>query len=234
MENQNKKCREQYVKAERKRLIKLSDTAYRLDPRVKAHLAKEAAEKEAKKQAIREAKQAKQREIEEKIKAEEEAERKKKEEEEEQKKREAEAKKEAVKKWRGTVKEIIIFASKKMPGTNYDKFYFGELVKKFPKQEELEEFFDKMKAIEAKTPEEYIEQYEQMVSDKKEDVQKEKEEKEKKLKEIEEQKQADAALLKGDWTPEDIGMLTKGIVKFPPGTVNRWKVIADYVGKSQK
>lgn len=41
-------------------------------------------------------------------------------------------------------------------------------------------------------------------------------------------------LTKGDWSHEDIQMLTKGIVKFPPGTLNRWKVIADYVGKPQK
>ena len=29
-------------------------------------------------------------------------------------------------------------------------------------------------------------------------------------------------------------MLTKAIVKFPPGTSERWKVIADFCGKDQK
>ena len=38
-----------------------------------------------------------------------------------------------------------------------------------------------------------------------------------------------------EWTPEEVAMLTKGITKFPPGTVNRWKVIADFVqSKNQK
>lgn len=38
-----------------------------------------------------------------------------------------------------------------------------------------------------------------------------------------------------DWTSEETQNLTKGIVKFPAGTVNRWRVIADFVGsKSQK
>lgn len=38
-----------------------------------------------------------------------------------------------------------------------------------------------------------------------------------------------------NWTKEEIAQLTKGIVKFPPGTVNRWQMIADFVGnKSQK
>mmetsp|Transcript_10645 Transcript_10645/g.16233 ORF Transcript_10645/g.16233 Transcript_10645/m.16233 type:complete len:155 (+) Transcript_10645:1394-1858(+) len=37
------------------------------------------------------------------------------------------------------------------------------------------------------------------------------------------------------WTKEEMQNLNKGIVKFPVGTVNRWRVIADFVGsKSQK
>ena len=38
-----------------------------------------------------------------------------------------------------------------------------------------------------------------------------------------------------DWTHEEIQLLTKGIVKFPPGTGDRWRVIAGFVGtKNQK
>jgi hypothetical protein len=32
-----------------------------------------------------------------------------------------------------------------------------------------------------------------------------------------------------------VALLTRGIVKFPPGTINRWKMIAEFVGtKTQK
>ena len=45
MEKENKKGREQYVKKERARLIKLSDVAYRRDPRVIKFKEQEEAEK---------------------------------------------------------------------------------------------------------------------------------------------------------------------------------------------
>lgn len=38
-----------------------------------------------------------------------------------------------------------------------------------------------------------------------------------------------------NWTKDDIALLTKAVVKFPPGTNQRWKTIADYMGgRSQK
>lgn len=37
------------------------------------------------------------------------------------------------------------------------------------------------------------------------------------------------------WSKEDIQNLTKAIVRFPPGTSQRWKVIAEYCGvRNQK
>jgi phage pi2 protein 07 len=41
-------------------------------------------------------------------------------------------------------------------------------------------------------------------------------------------------LTDSEWSKDDIALLTKGIVKFPPGTVNRWKMIAEFVNKPQK
>jgi len=35
---------------------------------------------------------------------------------------------------------------------------------------------------------------------------------------------------KDDWTPEEVANLTKGIVRFPPGTTQRWKCIVEFVG----
>lgn len=50
----------------------------------------------------------------------------------------------------------------------------------------------------------------------------------------EEQKKEAASFTSKGWTDEDVVMLTKGIVKFPPGTVDRWKTIGDFCGKTQK
>ena len=36
---------------------------------------------------------------------------------------------------------------------------------------------------------------------------------------------------KDGWTPEELALLTKGIARYPPGTVNRWKTVAQFVGK---
>merc|ERR1712216_733653 len=43
------------------------------------------------------------------------------------------------------------------------------------------------------------------------------------------------SLTSENWSAEELAALTKGIAKYPPGTVNRWKVIAEYIGtKFQK
>ena len=34
----------------------------------------------------------------------------------------------------------------------------------------------------------------------------------------------------GEWSTEDMQNLTKACLKFPVGTVNRWKIIADFIG----
>lgn len=34
-----------------------------------------------------------------------------------------------------------------------------------------------------------------------------------------------------NWTKEDIALLTKAIVKFPPGTGRRWQVITEFCGQ---
>lgn len=46
----------------------------------------------------------------------------------------------------------------------------------------------------------------------------------------EEKKNKVANVEDSNWSKEDIAMLTKAIVKFPPGTGNRWKVIAEFCG----
>jgi len=37
-----------------------------------------------------------------------------------------------------------------------------------------------------------------------------------------------------EWSEEEVLLLNTAIDKFPNGTINRWKVISIFVGKSQK
>jgi curved DNA-binding protein CbpA len=62
MEKQNKAERDKHAKAERKRLLKLVETAYELDPRIQAVIRKEKEEKEALKKSKQDLKQKKYRE----------------------------------------------------------------------------------------------------------------------------------------------------------------------------
>ena len=51
------------------------------------------------------------------------------------------------------------------------------------------------------------------------------------------QKPAETAPIQkeGEWSPEEVANLTKAIVRFPPGTGQRWKVITEFVGtRTQK
>lgn len=44
-----------------------------------------------------------------------------------------------------------------------------------------------------------------------------------------------AKSIKGDWTEEELDSFRKAVVKFPTGTINRWKTIADHIGsRNQK
>lgn len=94
MEKQNKKCREKYEKEERKRLFDLTNLAYECDPRIKAQVAKEEAERLAIKQAKKDAKAKHYQEIEERKRKEEEEKQMALHKEEELKKQEQERKKE--------------------------------------------------------------------------------------------------------------------------------------------
>lgn len=157
MEKQNKQERDKHTKIERKRMIKLAETCYELDPRIQAIIKKEKDEKDAIKKSKQDVKQKKYKEEEAKKKAEEEAKKKDKEGAEAEKKAAKEAKKLAGQKYRATVKELIAICVENMPGTNYDKFYVDELVKRYMQQEALDALIEQVKAIgKQPTVEEYI------------------------------------------------------------------------------
>ena len=87
-----------------------------------------------------------------------------------------------------------------MPDTKYDRFYVEELVKKYPKLEDLQAFLEKIHQISAATPDQFIEEFLAVV----ESGDKAEEEKREKLaKQQEEAKlQQQTSKLK-DWSQED-------------------------------
>lgn len=109
--------------------------AYSSDPRIQAEAKKEVEAKEAAKKAKKEAKAQQYKAQEEAKKLEEEQKVEDAKLEAEKKIAEKEAKKIAGRKYRQTVKDLIAFCVEKMPGTNYDKYYIDELVKKYPTQD---------------------------------------------------------------------------------------------------
>jgi len=147
MEQQNKRGRKGYEKDERKILIKMSTRAWDFDPRIKIELAREKLEKAAIKQAKKDAHKLKYVDLDAKKKEEEAAKLVAAEAAKLVVLAEKEAKKLRNRKYRETVKSLAVYCTEKMSGTNYDRFYVDELVKKYPKQEDLEALIEKVKSI---------------------------------------------------------------------------------------
>lgn len=197
--------------------------AYDNDPRILAERAKENAEHEAKKQAKKDAKTAKYKEQQD-LKLEQERLKKEAEEEEvRQKKIAADQKKEIAKLYRLTCREFNQYCVSKMPNSKYDKYYIDEFVKKYPKQPLMDALFEKVRGFKDDT---FEDQFIELLGIKKPEVKEE-------TKNVQAEQNNVAAKAK-NWTEEDVQNLTKAIVKLPAGTINRWKVISDEVGKSQK
>ncbi len=114
-----------------------------------------------------------------------------------------------------------------MAGTKYDRFYIDELVKKYPKQEQLDVLFEKIKAITAKDVPAFQNEFLLIVDAKYAEIQQEEKNKAAAKKLEEESKAKD---VKGDWNDEELELFRKGVIKFPTGTKNRWQVISDYIG----
>jgi len=88
-----------------------------------------------------------------------------------------------------------------MPGTNYDRFYVDELVKKYPGQEKLEEFIEKVKAIPTPAGDDFVHDFLMLVDAKAYQL------KIAKAKENEEKqaaKKLEAQNVRGDWTSEEL------------------------------
>ena len=122
------------------------------------------------------------------------------------------------------VKELIELCQFKLPGTTYDKFWVESILKRFSTLETLSPIFDFLTNCDSKSDfDEYMQ-----------DLLLSQEERQKKQIEKDREESKEIQIESG-WTKEEIALLTKGIVKFPPGTKDRWGTIADFVAsKSQK
>lgn len=96
----------------------------------------------------------------------------------------------------------------------------------------MDDLIVRIKTIEGNDVDDYVNKFLELVKDKK--AQEKKLAEERRAKQLEEQKQKELERLNIEWTTEDIQNLTKAIVKIPPGSSNRWRQIAETVGRTQK
>lgn len=230
MEAENRRARKEHVMAERKRLIKLTETAYNADPRIQNELRQIEEEKQRKKQEKWEYKQREKQagiELERKLAEEKMAAEKA---EQERVKAEEEAKKERARVFKAKVKDLIELCQAKLPGTRYDKFWVQTIIKKYNTTEKLSQVYDLMSATDTDDLQSFEAAFNNLNASESEAAERARLEAQ-----LQEEEAKRANEFDGDWTKEEVSLLTKGIVKFPPGTVNRWKMIAEFVGtKTQK
>lgn len=232
MEKENKKLTAEYVKEERKRLLKLAHQAYKKDPRILKMIAEQEEAKRAAKQAKKDAKVKQAQERDGFAKAVEEEKRRVEREAEEAKQRKGDQVKQAQKHYKETTKKLLEICGEKLPGTRFDKFFVEGLIPKYPKQEQLDDLIGRIDAIATDDAREYAVEFEKIIKadeEKRESLLKQRQAAQEAAK-----KEQKAAKGLGVWSHDDEAKLTLAVNKFPAGTGNRWKVIAEYVGRNLK
>ncbi len=229
MEKENKKVTDKYTKKERARIIKLSELAYKRDPRIKRYKEEEEMEKKRKKQEVKDIKDRARKEIEDRVKEQEAIKQREVDriaEEDKQKKGQMQ---DAQRKRREVIKEFIRLCEEKMPGTKYDRYFCDEYAKKIKKTEDIEEIISKLNTF---TPgKEALDNFEEITMGKEKKAEMERDA----LRREDEKRRQEETKKIHDWTAEELSRLSKGIVKFPSGSTDRWKLIADFVGnRTQK
>eukprot|EP00929_Paragymnodinium_shiwhaense_P039741 TRINITY_DN2083_c0_g1_i1.p1 TRINITY_DN2083_c0_g1~~TRINITY_DN2083_c0_g1_i1.p1 ORF type:complete len:663 (-),score=268.28 TRINITY_DN2083_c0_g1_i1:210-2198(-) len=240
MERQNARGRKKYDADERRRLMKLAESAERSDPRIKA----EKEEKEAKKREEKEKRYREKQEVEE---AKQRAQQEKKEQEErlkaeqeEKERQEKEARKlgkQALKGLRQRLKKCVVAkCSDLASGARSDELQ--DFLVAFESPEALEALCVRAEAFKSsadidKLITAQISSWRKRVAEEQEQLQKQKDE-ESRLKEqkAREAKEAAAAEKAASWSTEELGVLAKGLQKFPGGTGGRWGVITQFLGQN--
>ena len=235
MENENKKKRKKYVKAESARILRLVENAYNNDPRIQKVL-KEA---EAAKQLLKD--EARQRKIDATKAKTDIIEQKKLEKEAAEKAQLEESKSAAVTKkafdlaYKKAWKDLLVICQETLGGTKFDRFWAeGKQRMLFQTKEKCDECaaqLHELKAREDLDKSGKVELFGLWVSC----LGLSEAEKVAAKQALEEAKAKEVTVEDKNWSKEDIANLTKAMVKYPPGTSGRWKVIAEFCGvRNQK
>jgi len=235
MERQNQKICKKYEQDERKRLLRLVETADRLDPRIRA----ERIEKETKKREEKERK-ARIKQEEEETKRQKEEERRQREEQEQVERTEKEHReREQRKQEKQVLKALRQRLKKSMQSQGQVGFDPGEMqdlqdwALGFEEAQPLEELCARLESLTSASAVGEAVRKELADWRRKRDADKEKEERhreearrceEQKAKEAKEA--AAAAATGAEWVTEELGLLAKGLQKFPGGFGGRWTAIA--------
>lgn len=217
MERKNKALQDKKRKEEKNRINTLIDKAYSMDPRIRKLKEEQQKEREDRKKAYYAAIQRKKDE-EEKKRLEEEQRKKEEQEREEalaqEKRKEHQKMKKQTKKLR---QQVRAFCSRNNIGLSKssaicEKFSFENLEKlcsNFDNDEAGIAAVDKML--------EELEENERIAKEKRK----------------EQERIANKKKPEAEWTPEELSLLTKAIIKYPVGTVNRWELIEIYMGHTK-
>ncbi|CAJ1349458.1 unnamed protein product [Effrenium voratum] len=227
MERQNQKVRKKYVEAERKRIMRLAETAEKYDPRIRAEREERERKKREEKEKRARAKQ-------------EEAEAKQRQEEEKRKKAEQEAAEQAEKErlqreQRKQDKQVAKTLRQRFKRSVQEKCNLEPL--------ELEDLQEFCLALEAERLQELCESLEGKPAGKQSDAFVREELAEAKRRRAEEQAREERQRQEArkrehkvadvkesvPWSTEELGLLAKGLQKFPGGMGGRWSLITKFL-----
>lgn len=219
MEKENRRLKASMYKKEKTRIVGLVTLAYDNDPRIQKMLNDKEEERNKAKEAKKLAKDKRRLEEEEKRQRYKDEEEKKRRDAEEQTQKHKELKlqqKQEKQKLHNDIKSLFVENLKK---GKFDEFYIEAVFEKINK-DNLTLLLENLRNNKFKSPEEFDEKVKSII----ENI---------KLNNQETYNKLEATRPienKREWTNEEISLLGKGLIKFPPGTSNRWARVSTYLG----
>ncbi|CAE7514191.1 Dnajc2 [Symbiodinium natans] len=232
MERQNQRIRKKYVEAERKRIMRLVENAERFDPRIRAE--REAREKKKREEKEKRAR-AKQEELEAKQREEEEKRRKAEQEEAERVEKER-----LLREQRKQDKQVA-----KTLRQRFKKIVQGKCTLQQLELEELQDFClvmdseklqdlcDRLEGIsDAKESEAFVRSELCEARKRRAEEERQRQERQKQEAKRREEEKATESKESTPWTTDELGVLAKGLQKFPGGMGGRWNLITKLLNDS--